>query len=859
MAAEQAGFKDFVTADLLGEGGMGRVYKARQISLDRWVALKVLPGAKDKHFVDRFMREARSAARLVHPNIVQIYTVDEAKGIPYYSMEYIEGEDLENILRVSSDPLLLEEVIEVLRSVTKALMMAMEHGIVHRDIKPANIMVTRMGLVKVMDFGLAKGLGADQGLTQAGLVVGTPTYMSPEQGASRSVDTRSDLYSLGCVLYYCLTGQPPFVADNVASLLYKHMFEMPEPPSVLNPHVDKDIERVCMRMLAKKQEERYQSPSDVLEELAQMTTNPARAEIMLAKRAAKAWHARRGIGPRPKTELAQQEPEPKGSTVVPDSGGRPSPAGFLSRQQPEAPVSPQPQPRQNAPASNGESAAAESGAASDQPVGAFEGRMPPRPSVEVAAMPTVMRMTPTEPFSPGMQEATNSTDTPPVQRIPKGLRDLNTPQPSTLPPLPESPSAPPMERGAAETAPASPPESLPAELRPNAMPSPRPSSSRPTSLENMSTVPPSLVPPPPPPPSATEPRGYGSGITTGSGIRRPLGRVDDAFVKLPDGRWSYRVEGGSCKYSEGLATNLNPVPPLDAEKLGDCLLCCNWNKRTGCALAMCQELEYVRRYKGLKLATEQSILWVGTQRFDRAIAVWEAYMKANPDDPEGYRELARVYDWPEYDGRDKRRAVVLLRRFAELARSGSKFSQVEIARAEERASSLLGTSLETKSSLISPSMGVAFHAFYRGAIVCFGYGVMTPELLVFARAGEVDPDTGIASSDMSGAYGRATTIFRRFKSENAKREEALNVRKELARLSSLGLEELANDPSRILVLPCDQMTGVDVTTDTAVNIRCLKIRSQQPHELLFSEGNYFKADQCHELLRRRLAGRTPPA
>src|SRR5207247_2983767 len=134
-------------------------------------------------------------------------------------------------------------------AVTKPLAVAMDHGIVHRDIKPANIMVTRTGLVKVMDFGLAKGV-ANESVTQAGLVVGTPAYMSPEQGASRAVDTRSDIYSLGCVMYNCICGQAPFTAENVASLLYKHMYEPPDPMTKFRPDVNPDIEKTCLKMLA---------------------------------------------------------------------------------------------------------------------------------------------------------------------------------------------------------------------------------------------------------------------------------------------------------------------------------------------------------------------------------------------------------------------------------------------------------------------------------------------------------------------------------------------------------------------------------------------------------------------------------
>jgi len=854
MAGEPTGFSDFVTADILGEGGMGRVYKARQLSLDRWVALKVLPAAKDKKFSDRFVREARSAARLVHPNIVQIYTVGEAKGIPFYSMEYIEGEDLENILRVTSDPLTQDETIEVIRCVTKALSLAMEHAIVHRDIKPANIMITRSGLVKVMDFGLAKGLGAaDQGLTQAGLVVGTPTYMSPEQGASRPVDSRSDLYSVGCVLYYCLTGQPPFVADNVASLLYKHMFEKPESPSVHAPNVNPALEALCMKMLEKKPEDRYQSPMDVLEALAMVPSNSALGELQLSKRSTKAWQARKGVL----------------GAMLPAGNAGPFAAGqqpVKKSVQPDTDVVPMPQPfaqltpfaKAEKPASKPELPAPKFDTPPPKPISRIETPPdlgpPPKPGPDSSAAQTVVRLDAVVDSRADVPQTTLATEGESVDATSAKLTPVQQLSPLfDAPPMVTPPSSPLVDQPASFNEPFNEEKPL--------TPAPVPistSSPRGISALGPAAVPPAPVPPPPAPPrpSASSPRvsiSQGAPPDLDSGIRKPLGRVDDNFVRLPDGRWSYRVEGGSCKFAEGLATNLNPVPPMDAEKLGDCLLCSNWNKRTGCTLASCQELEAVRRYKGLKLATEQSILWVGALRFDRAIGVWDAYIKTNPDDPEGYRELARVYDWPEYTGKDKRRAVVLYRRFAELARGSSKFSQVEIARAEERAGSMMGTAMETKSSLISPSMGVAFHGFYRGAIVCFGYGVLTPERMIFARAGEIDPESGIVAADMGGAYGRATTIFRRFKSENAKREEQNNVRKELARLSSLGLDELVNDPSRILVLPCDQMQSVDVVTDTAINVRCVKIRSAPSHDLLFPEATYFKADQVYELLRRRLA------
>ena len=228
---------------MIGEGGMGKVYRARQTALDRWVALKVLPRAKEnRSFIERFYREARSAARLVHPNIIQIHTVGEVQGVPYYTMEYVEGGDLEHIIRQRDKPLTTDEIVEVARAVVKAMRLASEQGVVHRDIKPANIMISKTGMVKVMDFGLAKEL--DHNITQSGVVVGTPTYMSPEQGGGQTVDFRSDLYSLGCVLFECIRGHPPFQAEKVASVIYKHMFEPPPPLSDAQHPVDMFLEEV---------------------------------------------------------------------------------------------------------------------------------------------------------------------------------------------------------------------------------------------------------------------------------------------------------------------------------------------------------------------------------------------------------------------------------------------------------------------------------------------------------------------------------------------------------------------------------------------------------------------------------------
>lgn len=324
------------------------------------------------------------------------------------------------------------------------------------------------------------------------------------------------------------------------------------------------------------------------------------------------------------------------------------------------------------------------------------------------------------------------------------------------------------------------------------------------------------------------------------------------FHKFPDGRWTYKIEGGPCVLSEGLASDLPALSTTDSG-LGDCLLCSNWNKRTGCAVAVCQDMERSNRYRGLKLLSEQALVWAGCGRFDRALNLLDTYIKNFPDDPEGYRELARLYDRPDYRGRDKRRMIVLYQRFAELAKAKGSFTPTEISRAEERAATLALSPPENKTSAFNTGDGIAFHCFYRSALVCFGYGMLTGQLLTFVRAGDVDPESNIVAADMGGAVGRATTLFRRFKSEQAKKSEHAAVKKELARLSDLSIEALQLEPARTTTLTYEQMSGVEMSFDTAVKIHCISIRVHgQSHQLLFTDPSAFKAEQVFELIKRKL-------
>ncbi len=256
---------EFIIVKKVGEGGMGTVFLARQESLDRMVAIKVLPKsfAENPEFVERFRREARAAASLVHPNVVQVYSVGEEKGVPFFAMEFVDGSSLDEMVK-SGKRFEVRESVQLSVQVARALEAAFEKGLVHRDIKPANVMLDHKNTVKVTDFGLAKPSSGSLDITQPGLVVGTPTYMSPEQGAGEDVGCTSDIYSLGVVLYEMLTGRVPFHGDNVGTIIYKHLHEAPEPLCALNPKISKQLEAIVLKCLGKHPEDRYQNPGELV-------------------------------------------------------------------------------------------------------------------------------------------------------------------------------------------------------------------------------------------------------------------------------------------------------------------------------------------------------------------------------------------------------------------------------------------------------------------------------------------------------------------------------------------------------------------------------------------------------------------
>ncbi len=255
--------------ELLGHGGMADVRKAQDLRLNRTVAIKMLRTdlAREASFQARFRREAQSAASLNAPSIVAVYDTGEdmldGARVPYIVMEYVEGQTLRELLR-SGQRLLPDRALEITDGVLVALDYSHRHGIIHRDVKPANVMLSTKGEVKVMDFGIARAV-ADSGatMTQTANVLGTAQYLSPEQARGEVVDSRSDIYSAGCLLYELLTGRPPFQGESPVAVAYQHVRENPSPPSTVNPDVTSGMDAIAMKALAKNPENRYQSADEM--------------------------------------------------------------------------------------------------------------------------------------------------------------------------------------------------------------------------------------------------------------------------------------------------------------------------------------------------------------------------------------------------------------------------------------------------------------------------------------------------------------------------------------------------------------------------------------------------------------------
>src|SRR5947199_2535420 len=258
----------------LGTGGMANVYLAEDEVLGRRVAIKILNDrhAGDDQFVERFRREAKNAASLSHPNIVSIYDRGEAEGTYYIAMEYLDGRSLKELI-VARGPAPVNVAIDYARQILAAIRFAHRHGIVHRDIKPHNVLVDGEGRLKVTDFGIARA-GASQ-MTEAGSIIGTAQYLSPEQAKGAPVDQTSDLYSVGVVLYELLTGVVPFNGDTPVEIAMKHLSAVPEAPSTKRAEIPRDLDLIILRALAKDPSERYQSAEEMDADLTRVARGVA--------------------------------------------------------------------------------------------------------------------------------------------------------------------------------------------------------------------------------------------------------------------------------------------------------------------------------------------------------------------------------------------------------------------------------------------------------------------------------------------------------------------------------------------------------------------------------------------------------
>ncbi|MDG2437997.1 MAG: protein kinase, partial [Ilumatobacter sp.] len=260
----------------IGRGGMADVFSARDLLLDRQVAMKVLfpEFAVDENFVERFRREAQSAANLSHPNIVSVYDWGKFDGTYFIAMEEVQGQTLADVLKANKQ-LTAKQAGEIAGEVAAALGFAHDGGLAHRDIKPANILIGSNGQVKVADFGIARAMNAptEDNLTQVGSVMGTATYFSPEQAQGAQPDPRSDLYSLGIVMYEMVSGKPPFAGENPVSIAYKQVHDAPKPLVQLIADVPRPFEAIVAKLLAKDPKLRYPSANALRDDLRRFRNN----------------------------------------------------------------------------------------------------------------------------------------------------------------------------------------------------------------------------------------------------------------------------------------------------------------------------------------------------------------------------------------------------------------------------------------------------------------------------------------------------------------------------------------------------------------------------------------------------------
>ena len=271
---------NYVLLEEIARGGMGVVFRARQRTLNRLVAVKMILAGEmaSSRDVNRFYTEAEAAARLKHPGIIAIHEIGEHNGLPYFSMELAEGPSLDDMIRDQS--ITCRESAEHLLHVAEAIYYAHEHGVLHRDLKPSNVLLDQDGHPKVTDFGLAKRVEGGSDLTASGTILGTPGFMPPEQamGKKGRIDKRSDIYSLGAILYALLTGRPPFRAETTSATLLQVIHNEPVAPRSLNPDIDRDLETICLKCMAKEPSYRYSTAKELAEELGRyLQGEPIRA------------------------------------------------------------------------------------------------------------------------------------------------------------------------------------------------------------------------------------------------------------------------------------------------------------------------------------------------------------------------------------------------------------------------------------------------------------------------------------------------------------------------------------------------------------------------------------------------------